>query len=101
MLSYNQLKQNDRRFLAMTGMKQEEFEILLSAFKAVYESCYQSELTHAGKSRQRARGGGARGALQSIEDKLLFILVYQKTNPLQTAQGLQFGMGQPQANFWV
>src|SRR5712691_10432531 len=30
-----------------------------------------------------------------------FILVYQKTNPLQTMQALQFEMSQPQANYWI
>ena len=36
-----------------------------------------------------------------IEEKLFFILVYQKTNPLQTMHGLQFGLSQPQANDWI
>jgi hypothetical protein len=31
----------------------------------------------------------------------LSILVYQKTHPLQTAHALQFGMSQPQANYWI
>jgi hypothetical protein len=35
------------------------------------------------------------------EDKLLFILVYQKTYPLQTMQGLHFGLSQPQTNYWI
>src|SRR5262249_61453503 len=46
-------------------------------------------------------GGGATGALPKSEDKLFFILVYQKTNPLQTMHGLQFGVSQPQANAWI
>jgi hypothetical protein len=36
-----------------------------------------------------------------MEDKLLFILVYQKTNPLQTMHGLHFGLSQPQSNSWM
>jgi hypothetical protein len=36
-----------------------------------------------------------------MEDKLLFILVYQKTNPLQTMHGLQFDLSQPQTNYWI
>jgi hypothetical protein len=39
--------------------------------------------------------------LQRFEDKLLFILVYQKTNPLQTMHALQFDLSQPQANYWI
>src|SRR5215210_2359530 len=36
-----------------------------------------------------------------MEEKLLFILVYQKTHPLQTMQGLHFGLSQPQAHYGV
>jgi len=36
-----------------------------------------------------------------MEDKLLFILVYQKTNPLQTMHGLQFALRQAQTNYWI
>ena len=39
--------------------------------------------------------------LQRFEDKLLFMLVYQKTNPLQTMHALQFDLSQPQANDWM
>jgi hypothetical protein len=36
-----------------------------------------------------------------VEDKLLFILMYHKTYPLQTVHGLQFGLSQAQTNEWV
>ena len=36
-----------------------------------------------------------------MEDKLFFILVYEKTYSLQTLQGLLFGLSQPQANYWI
>lgn len=39
--------------------------------------------------------------LRTDEDKLLFILVYKKTYPLQTMHGLQFGLSQPQTNEWI
>jgi len=39
--------------------------------------------------------------LRTLEDKFLFILVYQKTNPLQTLHAWQFGLSQPQANYWM
>jgi hypothetical protein len=42
-----------------------------------------------------------KGKLQADEDKLVFILVYQKTYPLQTMHGLQFDLSQPQANYWI
>ena len=36
-----------------------------------------------------------------MADTLLFILVFQKTNPLQTMHGVQCGLSQPQANYWM
>ncbi len=62
---------------------------------------YPLDKTWQGKVRQRRVGGGAKGVLPQMEDKLLFILVYQKTNPLQTMHGLQFGLSQPQTNYWI
>jgi hypothetical protein len=101
MLSYNKLKDRPRDFLAATGLTSEEFQKLLPAFQAAYDQQYPNELTRAGKPRQRRVGGGAKGMLPRFEDKLLFILVYQKTNPLQTMHTLQFDLSQPQANYWI
>ncbi|HXH70813.1 MAG TPA: transposase family protein [Pyrinomonadaceae bacterium] len=53
------------------------------------------------KRKRRAAGGGRKSHLESLSDKLLFILVYQKTCPLQTMQALQFGLSQPQTNRWI
>lgn len=74
---------------------------MLPAFQGVYAQRYPYGLTRTGKPRQRRRGGGAKGILQHFEDKLLFILVYQKPNPLQTMHALQFTMRQPQAHYWI
>ena len=101
MLIYNELKNKPREFLTATGLKLNEFEKLLSTFQTAYEKKYPPHLTQAGKTRQRQIGGGATGALPKSEDKLFFILVYQKTNPLQTMHGLHFGLSQPQANDWI
>jgi hypothetical protein len=101
MLIYNELKNRPREFLAATELKVDEFEKLLPAFQTAYEHKYPPHLTQAGQTRQRQIGGGATGALPKIEDKLFFILVSQKTNPLQTMHGLHFGLSQPQANDWI
>ena len=69
----------------MTGLQLDEFRKLLVAFEATYLQHYPHALTLNGKARQRRIGGGVKGILQSGADKLLFILVYQKTHPLQTA----------------
>lgn len=101
MLSYDQLKNKDRELLAATSLKHEEFQKLLPAFEAAYDKLYPTNQTRKGKPRQRRAGAGVKGKLGSTPDKLLFILIYQKTNPLQTMHALQFGLSQPQANYWI
>jgi len=101
MLTYEELKKSPRKFISMTSLKVEEFDILLPFFAEEYEAANSETHTRAGQARQRKVGGGNKPKLATMEDKLLFILVYQKTYPLQTAQGLLFGMGQSQANEWI
>jgi hypothetical protein len=100
MLSYHKLKDRPRDFLAATGWTPEEFQKLLPAFQAAYDTLYPSAPTRAGKLRQRRAGGGAQGVLHRCEDQLLCILVYQQTNPLHTRHAWQFDVSQPHANDW-
>jgi hypothetical protein len=101
MLSYDTLKHKDRDFLAATSLRLQEFLMLLPAFEKADQELHPRDHTRAGKPRQRGTGGGAKGKLTGYPNQLLFILVYQKTNPLQTMHGLQFGLSQSQANHWI
>ena len=87
--------------MAATGHTVAEFEQLLPAYQTAYQQRYPSHLTLAGKERQRQPGGGSKGVLAQAEERVLFILIYLKTNPLQTMHGLQFGLSQSQANYWI
>src|SRR5262245_41993294 len=98
MLTYTSLHEWPREFLAATSLTLEEFALLLPAFAAAYAHRYPPTLTQTGQPRRRQPGAGVKGALPTAADKLLFILVYHKTNPLQTMQGLHFGLSQPQTN---
>jgi hypothetical protein len=101
MLTYTTLQDRPREFLVATGLTHAEFARLLPAFATAYAALYPPDKTLAGQPRQRRVGGGATGVLPQMEDKLLFILVFQKTNPLQTMHGLQFDLSQPQTNYWI
>ena len=57
--------------------------------------------TWCGKERERQSKGRKNSVLASIEDKLLFILFFLKTNPLQQVLATTFGMNQPQASRWL
>lgn len=101
MLTFTGLKDHPIKFLAATGLTVAEFERLLPAYQAAHVRQYPPELTAKGKERQRRVGGGSKGVLQTDADRLLFILVYLKTNPLQVMHGLQFDLSQAQANYWI
>ena len=101
MITYALLKNNPRSFLSMTSLTLAEFSALVPVFAEEYEATQSLTHTQAGKPRHRQAGGGNKPRLATLEDKLLFILVYQKTYPLQTAHGLQFGLSQAQTNEWI
>jgi hypothetical protein len=100
MITYDVLKNRPKEFLAVTGLHHEEFLLLLPVFAELYRADL-AEKTATGHKRQRQAGAGAKGKLARMEAKLLFILVYQKTYPLQTLLGLHFGLRQPQTNYWI
>jgi hypothetical protein len=101
MLTYDDLKDHPCELLAATGLTREEFERLLPVYRTGYVQQYPPQLTAKGQARKRQPGGGSKGVLRQDEERLLFILVYIKTNPLQTMHGLQFGLSQAQANYWI
>lgn len=101
MIEYSKLKEKPREFLAASGLTDEEFQALLPTFERCYEFLLPPKPKATKKKQQRATGGGGKAKLQTIENKLLFILAYQKTFPLQVAHGLQFGLSQGQVNHWV
>jgi len=101
MLKYDELKEKPREFLSVTSLTDEEFQVLLPTFERCYEFLLPPKPKAGKKKKQRAKGGGRKSHLPDIREKLLFILVYQKTSPLQTLHGLQFGMSQGRVNYWV
>jgi hypothetical protein len=74
MLEFARLKQNRRKFLALTGLTLKEFNAVLPAFTAAYAYKYPHDRTVLGRKRKRQRGGGRQSALNTMEQKLLFIL---------------------------
>jgi len=101
MLKYNDLKDRPKELLAATGLKQAEIEALLVAFTKAYAERYPDDQTMAGQARQRRKGAGNKSQLASLADQLLFVLVYEKTYPIQTMLGLQFGLSQGRVNVWI
>ena len=99
MMTYATLQSDRREFLALTGLTLQEFQLLLNAFTPAYERRYPKDRTLADRPRQRCAGGGRKGVLDCPEQKLLFLLVYLKTYPLQVLMGELFGLSQPGVNY--
>ncbi len=89
-------------FVALTGLTHKEFKALLPAFRIRYLKRIK-RYTLKGKKR-----GGLRryveycnSPLLTIEDKLMFILVYLRKGTTQDIFGAVFNMSQPVANKWI
>ena len=98
MPTYAELARNAKRLQALTSLRPVEFEEVLSHFVTAYAATQSATRTQAGQPRQRKPGGGCKGQLHGLEEKMLFSLIYLKTYPLQEALGLQFGLSQPQTS---
>lgn len=91
---------DERQMRALTGVSQGQFEIMLETFTKIYEE-QQWEAYEEGikaGTRQRKPGGGQKGALPTMADKLLFLLYYLKVYPTFDVLGTQFQMSRSKAN---
>ena len=79
---YDKIRHRHSQVLAATGLTPVEFEALLITFKHHWDE-YYSHFTLEGKVRQRISYNRKTSVLPLIQDKMFFILVYLKTNPLQ------------------
>lgn len=99
MFTFEKLSKRPRVFQRMTGLTLEEFYDLLNKFQSSWRLFVNREFLS--KERKRAFGGGRHTRLLSIEDKLLFILVYTRIYPLMFVQGLFFGFEDSRACEWI
>jgi hypothetical protein len=100
-MRFADLQTRPTEVLDLTSLTVDEFQQLVLPF----EAAYQSHMAHwrlDGKPRTARRYTTYQNCpLPSPEDRLLFILVYLKTYPLQVVQGRLFGMGQSKAHQWI
>ena len=91
---------DDRQMKALTGLSRAQFDSLLPVFRDVYQATQQHAYEAGGESgtRRRKPGGGSKGKLPTMAEKLLFVLYYYKTYPTFDVLGTQFEMGRSKAN---
>lgn len=99
-LNYSEVAKRPALLHRLTGLTVAEFEHLCEPFAAQYDRLViQPRVTAT--HRLRALGGGQKGALPEVADKLFFILLYSRIYPLLIVQGLFFGIAESKACRWV
>ena len=91
---------DDRQMKALTGLSQDQFDHLLLVFSDIYRTTQQHtyEAGVASGSRRRHPGGGSKGKLPTLAEKLQFVLYYYKTYPTFDVLGTQFAMARSKAH---
>src|SRR5262245_60042673 len=94
------LIRDDRQMKALTGLSQAQFDSLLPVFNDMYQTARQQtyEQGVAFGTRRRKPGGGAKGKLPTMAEKLQFVLYYYKTYPTFDVLGTQFAMARSKAH---
>lgn len=101
MITYEKIKNKPRIMQSLTGLSPAAFTQLMPSFSTAYEQRLVEADEKREQGRQRQRGGGRKATMTSLEDKLLFILLYFKLYPIQELLGFFFSISQAQANHWV
>ena len=99
-MQYDKIKKRPVQFLGITGLEVDDFDFLLPHFKIEWDN-YNDFFTLEGKLRQRKSYSRTDSILSKVSDKLFFLLIYLKTNPLQEQHAASFQMTQPQANVLI
>lgn len=101
-MNYNEHKDNPKSFRALTGLSHVQFSHLLPYFEAAHDD-YLSEYEMTGKRRTNRRSFRIykNSPLPDVTERLFFILVYLKNNPLQEYHTACFGMNRKHCNTFV
>ncbi|MEM9271611.1 MAG: transposase family protein, partial [Cyanobacteria bacterium P01_F01_bin.143] len=90
---------DDRLLRALTGLNIKAFEELKLAFEQ--ELLVEEVPRRSQEQRQRAKGAGRKPRLETVEEKLMYILFYFKCYPTFDLAGIIFDLDRSQANRWM
>jgi hypothetical protein len=100
-LRFTDLETRPTEVLDLTSLTLDELRQLVPPFEAAFQA-HMAQWRLDGRPRTARRYTTYKNCpLPTPEDRLLFILVYLKTYPLQVVQGRLFGMGQSKAHQWI
>src|SRR5882757_1966216 len=100
-MRYADVSRKKRKLLNVTTITVEEFEQLVPVFEEEFQERMKKWRLDGKERTERRYTTYANCPLPTSEDRLLFILVYLKTNNLQEIHGELFAMSQGKANQWI
>jgi hypothetical protein len=100
-LRFTDIQARPAEVLDLTSLTLGEFQRLVPPFESAFQA-HMARWRLDGQPRTARRYTTYKNSpLPTPEDRLLFILVYLKTYPLQVVHGRLFGMGQSKAHQWI
>jgi hypothetical protein len=101
-MKYTDCQHNEKSFRSLTGFSSEQFSRLFPYFEAAHNE-YLSVYDMNGQFRNHQRSFTIyrNSPLPTVEDRLFFILVYLKNNPLQEYHAAVFDMDQKHCNRFI
>jgi hypothetical protein len=90
MVNISQAFKNNRLMLSLTGLSIKEFNNLLPAFTREWRQDQYDKYLEEINTRKRRPGGGSKGTLPAMAEKLFFILFYYKCYPTFDFLGFVF-----------
>ena len=102
MKSFEEIYQNEKSFLSLTSLYPDEFDQLLAPFAGHWYQ-HHKHFDTFGKRRKAPKPTYENDTrtLPKVTDKLFFILLYLKQNPLQEMLAFMFEMDQATVNRWI
>jgi hypothetical protein len=100
-LRFADIQTRPTEVLDLTSLTVAEFRALVPPFEAAFQAQMATWRLDGRPRTARRYTTYTNCPLPTPEDRLLFILVYLKTYPLQVVQGRLFGMGQSKAHQWI
>ena len=93
MMNIDKVLRNQRLTLALTGLTPKEFLDLLPTFSQIWQDKKINYYYNHRSERKRKPGGGRKGYLPEMQDKLFFILLYYKCYPTYDLLSFLYGFG--------
>ena len=102
MTRYENLKDQPKKFLSLTGYTLQEFATLLPYFSQRFLAYVETHTLEGNQRRKKRKYTTYQNScLPSLEDKLLFIFIYLRQAMTQDVLGELFGIAQPVVNKWI